>query len=141
MATRDTIEEKRLNEGELEIVQRHLDGQSIRESARIIGVSHGTVWQTLKRPHVAAYIERLRADAEDALRRRMLAAGPEAFDVLLDVARGGDTSAARVSAAKAILDRVLPGMPEVAVQTNVQVNFASAKDLTDEQLRAIAGED
>lgn len=98
--------DKPLTEGERNIVDLHLRGMTLREIELQAGMDHSGVARVLKRPNVEAYIDRCRRDADDALRRRYVHAGPRMVDVLVKIAESPEsTEGGRISAAAKVLER------------------------------------
>lgn len=132
-----------LNEGELEIAKMYVEGHSTRQIGAALKQDYGNVARILRRKHVKTYVEEAQRDAMDALRRQMSSAAGEAFGVLREIAGdSGSPAAARVQAARTILDRVLPARTVVEggeTPLTLVVSTDVAR-MTDAELDALAGD-
>jgi hypothetical protein len=105
-------------------------------------LDHGSVARIIRRDRVTRLVTELQEEAVDALKRRFAAAAAEAFDVLREIAGDREApAAARVSAAKEVLVRVVP--PRTAIEGGERpVQVTVGRDLSmlpDAELRRIAG--
>jgi uncharacterized protein (UPF0147 family) len=105
-------------------------------------LDHGSVARIIRRERVTRLVTELQEEAVEALKRKIASAASEAFDVLREIARDAEApAAARVSAAKEVLARVVP--PRTAIEggaTPVQVSIArDVSTLSDDELRRLAG--
>ena len=109
-----------LDNEEREIAASVLDDVSIREIARQRERPYSTIRSIIHRPHVLAYIEQIRADAMEEVRRSKLRGAKVGMDVLREVAT--DKTAphgARVQAAAKLTDVCIPREPvDVRVSGN-----------------------
>ena len=130
-----------LIEQEREIAQLHLAGSTMREIEARVGLDHSYCHRILRRPHVVAWIEDARRDADAALRRRFAALGGDALGVLASIMRDEDApEAARIAAAKEVLARLAPIRPtieggEVPVRVDVRTTPDAVRAMTDDELR------
>ncbi len=130
------------NENEREIARRFVEGQTTRQIGREMQLDHGSVARIIRRDRVTRLVTELQEEAVDALKRRFAAAAAEAFDVLREIAGDREApAAARVSAAKEVLVRVVP--PRTAIEGGERpVQVTVGRDLSmlpDAELRRIAG--
>ena len=115
-----------LSDIELKIAQGLMEGRSTRDIGAAIDMSASQVCRIGKYPHVVAYIETLRADIQEQVRRKIVSATTTAADTLLQIARNkGAKDQARVMAARTLLELGFPrdpvrivhaGEPEAPIQ-------------------------
>lgn len=110
-------------------------GQSFASIASIYGVHRDTVARWAERPDVIEGVEALAAVAMRAARARIRAMTEKALDTLAEVMDDADEAPSRVSAAKAVLERVLPSLQGVEVHGGVTVKTEPA-DLSDDEIEA-----
>jgi IS30 family transposase len=103
-----------LTEQELTVAQAMLDGCSVREIAALIGYSHTGAHCIMRRPHVAAWVAECQREAQDAVRRAIVRAAPEAVRVLRSIATDDDAApSSRVAAASKLVDMSVPRQSSV----------------------------
>ena len=103
-----------LTEQELLVAQAMLDGCSVREIAALIGYSHTGAHHIMRRPHVSAWVAECQREAQDAVRRAIVRAAPEAVRVLRSIANDDDAApSSRVAAASKLVDMSVPRQSSV----------------------------
>ncbi len=101
-----------LDNEEREIAALVLDDVSIREIARQRERPYSTIRSIIHRPHVLAYIEQIRADAMEEVRRSKLRGARVGMDVLREVAMDKNAPhGARVQAAAKLTEVCIPREP------------------------------
>lgn len=96
-----------LTEGERNVAVLRMEGKSLREIEDEAGLDHSAIGRILQRPHVAAFIDRCRKDADDSVRRKMAHYSSKAVKVLADIMVDDEAPhAARVAAARTLLPTV-----------------------------------
>lgn len=115
-------DETALDERELACADGRLAGENLSQIALRFDppMSKSGVWRVLERAHVAAYIDSVHRDAQDALRKSIVRATPGAVATLIEVHRDKKVAAAaRVTAARTLLEIGLPREPvDVRVSGN-----------------------
>lgn len=101
-----------LTELEMQIAEARFRGLSYRQIAAQVGKSYHAIWMTARRPEVEAFIRQLSDDARGAIRHAVVASAPAGVATLVEVARDKKaTAAARVSAARALVELAFPAEP------------------------------
>ena len=132
-----------LNEFEMQVAEARFRGQSYRQIGAQLGKSYHAIWNAAQRPEVAAFIRQLSDDAAGAIRHAVVAAAPAGVATLVEVARDKKaTAAARVSAARALVELAIPAEPVRVVHAGapeapIQHTLAQ---LSDEALETIRRE-
>jgi predicted membrane GTPase involved in stress response len=108
------MDETTLDAEELACAEARLLGTQLEAIGKAMDPprAKSTVWKILARSHVKAYMDSVQQDAQDAVRKAVVRAMPGAVATLIDVHRTkGNPSAARVTAARTLLEVGLPREP------------------------------
>jgi transposase len=136
--------DKTMTEQELQVGQAMLEGCSVREIAAMIGYSHTGAHLIMRRPHVQAWVSECQREAQDAVRRAIVRAAPEAVKVLRSIATDDDAStSARVAAASKLVDMSVPrhSSVELSGPRGGALRIDIGPDTPDDVLERLAAED
>lgn len=138
-----------LTEREHTAAVMRMEHSKLSEIGARLGLSESRVCRILQKPHVVAFIRGTRAEAAAAAKMRAVKAADAAVVTLIEIMRNPKAPfAARVSAAKSILNIALPEQIELSgpegapVQTSTQIDAAALEGLGEEDLvqaRALLG--
>lgn len=133
-----------LDSDELALATMVLDDKALREIERETGRPYSTIRLIVLRPHVQAYIERVRSDAMEEVRRMKLKGARIGMQTLIEMAQNEKTpSGARASAAGKLVEVCVPrdrlevlhsGNPEAPIEHIHAGQIAAG--LSDEALAA-----
>lgn len=124
----------RLNRPPADFVTMLAAGMNHSDLARHFGIERGTVRSWAARPEVIADLADIRGDTLEAAKRKINASVETAVTTLLDVMEHGDSSSARVSAARVLMDRCLPTLTTTEMTGSLAVT--DLRQLTDDALMA-----
>jgi hypothetical protein len=79
-------------------------GATVEQAARQTGISAATIHRRLKDPEFRSRLQKLGGDMVQRMARTMTAAGSEAVRTLLELMKSASPHAARLGAAKAVLE-------------------------------------
>lgn len=135
-----------LTEREHTIAVMRMEHTKLADIGARVGLSESRVCRILQQPNVAAFIRATRSEAAAAAKMRAVKAADAAVVTLIEIMRNPKAPfAARVSAAKSILNIALPEQIEVSgpdgapVQTSTQIDPAALEGLSEEDLVAARG--
>ena len=89
-------------------IDMQMAGAMTAKIAADLDINPATLWRWQQKPEYQARLAQERKERREALQAKILAGGDVAIKALVDVASGSENDAAKVAAAKAILDRI-PG--------------------------------
>lgn len=124
----------RLNRPPVDLVPMLAAGTNHSDLAKHYNVDRSTIRSWAAQPQVVADLADIRADTLDAAKRKINASIDAAVSTLLDVMDQGDSSSARVSAARVLMDRCLPVL--AATEVSGSLGVTDLRQLTDDALIA-----
>lgn len=111
-------------------------GENYAKIAVHYGVARNTIRRWAGEPEIIADLEEIRADTLEAAKRKINTSIDVAVDTLLNVMDQGDSSSARVAAARVLMDRCLPTLTTAGLTGSVSIAVTDFSKLTDEALTA-----
>lgn len=122
------------------LIRALLGGSTWPEAAEQAGCSRATVARRMADPEFRGELTRRQADARNEVERRLVAVATSAVDTLTTIlSDDSQPAAARVMAARTVLDRVVPvDRQTVAVQVNTGPLTYGRGSALSEQLAALA---
>lgn len=132
--SRDTGVSDRLNRPPADFVSLLAAGENYAKIGEKYGITRNTVRAWAALPEIVADLAEIHADAMAATKRKINCTLDKATATLIDVMDNGDSSSARVSAARVLMDRILPTL--TATEMSGSLGVSDIRQLSDDALIA-----